>query len=69
MTIFLRHCGLEFRPSAKPNLVPLPGVPNVGGNLQPGGECTRLILVKDGFGGDLGALDQRAEEHGKDIRI
>jgi hypothetical protein len=32
-------------------------------------ECTRLILVKDGFGGDLGALDQKVEEHGKDTRI
>jgi hypothetical protein len=32
-------------------------------------ECTRLILVKDGFGGDLGALDQCVEEHRKVTRI
>jgi hypothetical protein len=32
-------------------------------------ECTRLILVKDGFGGDVGALDRWADEHGKDTRI
>jgi hypothetical protein len=32
-------------------------------------ECTRLILVKDGFGGDLGALDQWADEHRKGTRI
>jgi hypothetical protein len=32
-------------------------------------ECTRLILVKDGFGGDLGALDRWADEHRKDARI
>jgi hypothetical protein len=32
-------------------------------------ECTRLILVKDGFGGDLGALDRCADEHRKDARI
>jgi hypothetical protein len=31
--------------------------------------CTRLILDKDGFGGDLGALDLRAEEHGKYTKI
>jgi hypothetical protein len=32
-------------------------------------ECTRLILVKDGFGGDLGALDQCVDEHRKNTRI
>jgi hypothetical protein len=32
-------------------------------------ESTRLILVKDGFGGDLGALDQYADECRKDARI
>jgi hypothetical protein len=32
-------------------------------------ESTRLILVKDGFGGDLGALDRYADEHRKDARI
>jgi hypothetical protein len=32
-------------------------------------ESTRLILVKDGFGGDLGALDRCADEHKKDARI
>jgi hypothetical protein len=32
-------------------------------------ECTRLILFKDGFGGDLGALDRCADEHKKDTRI
>jgi hypothetical protein len=32
-------------------------------------ECTRLILVKKEFGGDLGALDRWADEHRKDIRI
>jgi hypothetical protein len=32
-------------------------------------ECTRLILVKDGFGGDLGALDRWADERRKDTRI
>jgi hypothetical protein len=32
-------------------------------------ECTRLILVKDGFGGDLGTLDRWADEHRKDTRI
>jgi hypothetical protein len=32
-------------------------------------ECTRLILVKDEFGGDLGVLDRWADEHRKDIRI
>jgi hypothetical protein len=32
-------------------------------------ECTRLILVKDGFGGDLEALDRWADEHRKDTRI
>jgi hypothetical protein len=32
-------------------------------------ESTRLILVKDGFGGDRGALDEKVEEHGKDTRI
>jgi hypothetical protein len=31
-------------------------------------ESTRLILVKDGFGGDLGALDRCADEHRKDAR-
>jgi hypothetical protein len=28
-------------------------------------ECTRLILVKDGFGGDLGALDRLRMNAGK----
>jgi hypothetical protein len=32
-------------------------------------ECTSLILVKDGFGGDLGAFDRCANEHRKDARI
>jgi hypothetical protein len=32
-------------------------------------ECTCLILVKEGFGGDLGALDRRVDEHRKDTRI
>ena len=32
-------------------------------------ECTRLILVKDGFGGDLGALDRWADERRKNTRI
>jgi hypothetical protein len=32
-------------------------------------ECTCLILVKDGFGGDLGALDRWTDERGKDTRI
>jgi hypothetical protein len=32
-------------------------------------ESTRLILVKDGFGGDLGALDRRADEHRRDTKI
>jgi hypothetical protein len=32
-------------------------------------ECTRLILVKDGFGGELGALDRWADECRKDTRI
>jgi hypothetical protein len=32
-------------------------------------ECTRLILIMDEFGGDLRALDQRVEKHGKDTRI
>jgi hypothetical protein len=32
-------------------------------------ECTHLILVKDGFGGDLGALDRCADERRKDTRI
>jgi hypothetical protein len=32
-------------------------------------ECTRLILVKDGFGEDLGALDRWANERRKDTRI
>jgi hypothetical protein len=32
-------------------------------------ECTRLILVKEEFEGDLGALDQWADEHRKDTRI
>jgi hypothetical protein len=32
-------------------------------------ESTRLILVKDGFGGDLVALDRCADEHRKDTRI
>jgi hypothetical protein len=31
-------------------------------------ECTRLILVKDGFGGDLGALDRWADECRKGTR-
>jgi hypothetical protein len=35
--IFPYYCGLEFRSSAKPNLKPLPSMPNVGENLQPGG--------------------------------
>jgi hypothetical protein len=29
---------------------------------------TRLILVKDGFGGDLGALDRCAVDHRKDAK-
>jgi hypothetical protein len=29
---------------------------------------TRLILVKEGFGGDLGALDRCADDHRKDAR-
>jgi hypothetical protein len=32
-------------------------------------ESTRLILVKDGFGGDLGALGRWADEHRKDTKI
>jgi hypothetical protein len=32
-------------------------------------ERTRLILVKDGFGGDLGALDRWIDERRKDARI
>jgi hypothetical protein len=32
-------------------------------------ECTYLILVKEEFGGDLGALDQWADERRKDTRI
>jgi hypothetical protein len=32
-------------------------------------ECTRLILVKEEFGGDLGALDRWADERRKDTRI
>jgi hypothetical protein len=32
-------------------------------------ESTRLILVKDGFGGDLGALDRWTDERRKDTRI
>jgi hypothetical protein len=32
-------------------------------------ECTRLILVKNGFGGDLGALDRWTDEHRKDTRV
>jgi hypothetical protein len=32
-------------------------------------ESTRLILVKDGFGGDLGALDWWTDEHRKDTKI
>jgi hypothetical protein len=32
-------------------------------------ECTRLILVKDGFRGDLGVLDRCADEHRKGARI
>jgi hypothetical protein len=32
-------------------------------------ESTRLILVKDGFGGDLGALDRWTDEHRKDMKI
>jgi hypothetical protein len=32
-------------------------------------ESTRLVLVKDGFGGDLGALDRCADEHRKNARI
>jgi hypothetical protein len=32
-------------------------------------ESTRLILVKDGFGGDLGALVRCADERRKDARI
>jgi hypothetical protein len=32
-------------------------------------ECTRLILVKEGFGGDLGALDRMVDKRWKDIRI
>jgi hypothetical protein len=36
---------------------------------NPVAECTRLILVKEEFGGDLGALDRWADKHRKDIRI
>jgi hypothetical protein len=32
-------------------------------------ESTRLILVKDGFGGDLGALDRWSDERRKDAGI
>jgi hypothetical protein len=32
-------------------------------------ESTRLILVKDGFGGDLGALDRWSDERRKDVGI
>jgi hypothetical protein len=32
-------------------------------------ESTRLILVKDGFGGDLGALDRWTDERRKDTKI
>jgi hypothetical protein len=32
-------------------------------------ESTRLILVKDGFGGDLGALDRWTDEHRRDTKI
>jgi hypothetical protein len=32
-------------------------------------ECTRLILVKDGFGGDLGTLDRWANGRRKNTSI
>jgi hypothetical protein len=32
-------------------------------------ECTRLILVKDGFGGGLGALDRWADKNRKYTRV
>jgi hypothetical protein len=32
-------------------------------------ECTRQILVKEEFRGDLGALDRCADEHRKNMRI
>jgi hypothetical protein len=32
-------------------------------------ESTRLILVKDGFGGDLGVLDRWTDERRKDTKI
>jgi hypothetical protein len=32
-------------------------------------ESTRLILVKDGFGGDLRALDRWTDEHRRDTKI
>jgi hypothetical protein len=32
-------------------------------------ESTRLVLVKDGFGGDLGALDRWTDERRKDTKI
>jgi hypothetical protein len=32
-------------------------------------ECPRLILLKDGFGGDLGALDRWVDECMNDTRI
>jgi hypothetical protein len=32
-------------------------------------ESTRLILVKDGVGGDLAALDWWVDERSKDARI
>jgi hypothetical protein len=32
-------------------------------------ESTRLILVKDGFGGDLGALDRQTDERREDTKI
>jgi hypothetical protein len=32
-------------------------------------ESTRLILVKDGFGGDLGALDRWTDERRKDTNV
>jgi hypothetical protein len=32
-------------------------------------ESTRLIRVKDGFGGDLGELDWWTDEHRKDMKV
>jgi hypothetical protein len=69
VTIFLCHGGREGRPSANQTLTPYLARQMSEEFSSRVAESTRLILVKDGFGGDLGALDRWTDGRRKDTMI